>query len=1542
MILGVKMTKISVIMPVYNCGDFLKGSVESILNQTFSDLELICVDDGSTDNSLEILKNYESHDSRVKVFALNHVGGGDARNFALNHICGEYLYFMDADDILDVNAFEDFYPISKSKNLDFLIFKAKKHDVGTDNIFETDYYNMSHISEHVKDNVFNFKDLGNLIFYFSVTPWCKFYNTEFVLKSGAKFRSKSKFNDNQFFWDMIFQAERIYFLDKFYYTKNIHPNSLIETVDKSHMDSIAVYDGIVDLFIKHNQLEKFKVSLFRNKVYAGVVRFSEIMSEYKEEYYNALKTNFQSLDYLDVRKNLDNLYRFVFDCVFISKNCRDFNLLKEYYDIFSGNETDKLNSYKTWFEKLPQEYSAYFSKYEYFDFETFELTELNIFDYDYFNKSDCLMSLIVPVYNSCGSLPKLMDSIINQTMDFSKIEVILVDDYSDDGSKELVDDYSRKYANVKGIHLYGNSGSPSKSRNIGIKLSSTDYIMFQDSDDQLNLNACELLYNTIKAYDIDIAGGLYRHDSSGKFEINYWLWELIFQNEPDINRRILESDELFIYKIDSIEDNPPMLVDHRLNSKIYKKSLFEDNNIEFCEDLTGAEDTLVLFNALIKAKGIIFINKPVYDYNTLTINSLTKDVSFKTIESRLKSYNRMYELAVLNDIKESFVLYLLGEKLNYWLNKQLIKSEISRNEILSLFKSYQILFSECRNYGVEFSEFFNQLCENIKNNEFDRAVNMIVQSPKISIIIPVYNVAQYISRAFDSILNQTIGFENLEVIFVDDASDDGSDQVIKEYCESYRNVKGFYLDINSGSAGKPRNVGISNSSAMYVMFLDPDDMLFDDACEILLSEISNENCDIVSGIHTEDGVNPFPNIWFNTLTDPDFGWQDRQNKVNQMVDENFSLKIRSIDELESVITNHGLASKIFKKTFLTDNNITFPEKIVAQDSVFLFNALLNAEGIKFINKFIYRYCNDRKESGNLSVSNIHSKNRMLERVSAYFMMYHLSIEKNKSGIFKKYMLLNKLNYFTEYHLLKSDLPTCDLLEVLEYSSPLYKLYMDYNPHFSGKFSQLFSYIAEKNFEDALSYIFNNEVPNQKDIKVATILDSFSHNSFKHEFDLITLTPDSWKEQLESQKPDLFLCESAYHGLTTDDGPNGPWAGKVYLRENKDNTQILKEILEHCRKNNISSIFWNKEDPVAQNDTAYNFIDTALKFDYIFTSCEESIKDYHRKGHKNVFSLMFASQPKLFNPINLNNRTKDMVVFAGSWYSKFPIRCKTMNLIFDKILDKNLDLKIYDRFLKLSWQSMAFPEKYQQYVREGVDYLEIPKVYKESEFVININTVTDSNTMFARRVFELMASNTVVLSNYSKGIYRLFKNNVLYLDRDDFDLNQNFDKIKEENLYNVLENHTYSNRFRQILDALNFKYVPDLKHIVLFYKLDDLKDITEIQNHFHSIDYPYKHLKLITSKNNLFLHNTLLESDLDKIEMKNNYYFCFADLSLNSEFIKKAFLHFQYIDDNTGISQSDENKYSFDKTANITNTVFNSRLYNDIIFKKNNDWDIYYI
>ena len=127
---------------------------------------------------------------------------------------------------------------------------------------------------------------------------------------------------------------------------------------------------------------------------------------------------------------------------------------------------------------------------------------------------------------------------------------------------------------------------------------------------------------------------------------------------------------------------------------------------------------------------------------------------------------------------------------------------------------------------------------------------------------------------------------------------------------------------------------------------------------------------------------------------------------------------------------------------------------------------------------------------------------------------------------------------------------------------------------------------------------------------------------------------------------------------------------------------------------------------------------------------------------------------------------------------------------------------------------------------------------------------------------------------------------------------------------------------------------------MFYRLDDLKDLTKIQNHFHSIRYPYKHLKLITGENNLFLSDTILEDDLESVELKDNHYFCFVDLDLNPDFIKNALLHFQYVSENVGIMANDENRYSFDKSNNSDNVVFNSAVFKDVL--GGNELDVYYI
>ena len=109
---------------------------------------------------------------------------------------------------------------------------------------------------------------------------------------------------------------------------------------------------------------------------------------------------------------------------------------------------------------------------------------------------------------------------------------------------------------------------------------------------------------------------------------------------------------------------------------------------------------------------------------------------------------------------------------------------------------------------------------------------------KISMIIPTFNAEKDLERAISSLMKQTIGFENIEVLLVDDLSTDNTRKVILEYAEKYNNIKYIFLESNSGTAGKPRNIGIENASSEYIMFLDNDDEYIPEACEILYDKIS--------------------------------------------------------------------------------------------------------------------------------------------------------------------------------------------------------------------------------------------------------------------------------------------------------------------------------------------------------------------------------------------------------------------------------------------------------------------------------------------------------------------------------------------------------------------------------------------------------------------------------------------------------------------------------------------------------------------------------
>lgn len=327
-------------------------------------------------------------------------------------------------------------------------------------------------------------------------------------------------------------------------------------------------------------------------------------------------------------------------------------------------------------------------------------------------------------------------------------------------------------------------------------------------------------------------------------------------------------------------------------------------------------------------------------------------------------------------------------------------------------------------------------------------------------------------------------------------------------------------------------------------------------------------------------------------------------------------------------------------------------------------------------------------------------------------------------------------------------------------------------------------------------------------RVALIADEFTTNSFSDEFIAIPIEPTDWREKFEQYQPEIFFCESAWSG---PDPKSRPWKGKIYASKNfpKENRTVLLEILAHCRKKGIPTVFWNKEDPTHYNDRVHDFVKTARNFDFVFTTAAECVDSYKNDyGVSHAFALPFATNPRLFNPMETGTRSSH-VVFAGSWYANHVQRSKDMEHILDAIRADGYELEIYDRYHGDTDPLHIWPELYHPFLRPSQPHERMPAVYKSSRFGLNFNTVTASPTMFARRVFELMSSNTLVISNYSRGTDEMFGDLIVYPDKQPKRLralsDTDIDELRQRALHKVLGEHTYKQRWLQMLRCVGMAH-----------------------------------------------------------------------------------------------------------------------------------------
>lgn len=199
---------VSIIMPVYNVEQYLRETLDSIVNQTYKNFEVICVDDGSTDNSLHILQEYENKDSRFKVIQQKNQYAGVARNNGMRVAKGKYLMFLDSDDLFEKKMLATLVVAAEKNKTDIVFFGFYhfKYDLKHRSLMGIPYSSkvICSPSDH-KEDLFRIAQ---------GVPWNKFYSREFVMRTELQFQGLQSNNDVFFSKTVVVEAERILFLNK--------------------------------------------------------------------------------------------------------------------------------------------------------------------------------------------------------------------------------------------------------------------------------------------------------------------------------------------------------------------------------------------------------------------------------------------------------------------------------------------------------------------------------------------------------------------------------------------------------------------------------------------------------------------------------------------------------------------------------------------------------------------------------------------------------------------------------------------------------------------------------------------------------------------------------------------------------------------------------------------------------------------------------------------------------------------------------------------------------------------------------------------------------------------------------------------------------------------------------------------------------------------------------------------------------------------------------------------------------------------------------
>lgn len=630
---------LSVIIPVYNVENYLNECLDSVTSQTLDDMEIICIDDGSTDNSPDILKEYSKKDKRIKIITKENGGQATARNLGIKEAQGEYIAFVDSDDFIEPTMFEKLYTKSKDNNLDIAMCKIATYDNQTEEIKNNVWYYMLGVFRDFEKGIFNHKDTKEFTCHIAVTPYNKIYKTTLLKENNILFPEGLIFEDEKFFYDTYLRAKRVSIVDEFlYYYRINRKGSTVDTIkDNDFSDIVPISKLIRETFKETDNYEDYKILLSNRFIHLQLARFTQTSQKYKENFFNLLKSDLEEV--LADRTIYDNLESDV----------------KLRVDKIINSES--LNE----FEKLDE---------------------------------DKVFSVVMACYNAENHLDETINSLLGQSFSFgSNIQLILVDDGSTDKTAEICQKYQNQYPNNI-IYLHQENQGQGAARNFGLKYIKGKYINFLDSDDKFSGNTFYSVYEFFeKHYDeIDfVSVPIFFFDKAvGQHPLNYkyeedkiidlnknWDYPQLSSSSAFFKKELFDS---YSFKTDFVNSEDSLMINKMLiDNPIYgvvKDAIYwyrkRTNDASTIDSSTSKKDFYIdrlkrYFKELINyskekygnvAKFIQYLI--VYDLQWMFI---VEDVSeILTAEEIKEVYIHIQD--ILSEIEDEVILSLRDDKLN--------------------------------------------------------------------------------------------------------------------------------------------------------------------------------------------------------------------------------------------------------------------------------------------------------------------------------------------------------------------------------------------------------------------------------------------------------------------------------------------------------------------------------------------------------------------------------------------------------------------------------------------------------------------------------------------------------------------------------------------------------------------------------------------------------------------------------------------------------------------------------------------------------------